>query len=95
MAVLAVADPRAIIAGVDDIAPLDIILADYHLRPDLVGTDVVAAVRAIAGRPIPAVVITADHSSEVQARVAAAGCSLVHKPIKPAQLRSLLSYLVG
>ena len=95
MAVLAVADPRAIIAGEEEIAPLDVVVADYHLGPDLVGTDVIAAVRALAGRAIPAVVVTADHTAEVQALVAAAGCDLVHKPIKPAKLRSLLSYLVG
>ena len=95
MAVLAVADPRAIIAGLEEIAPLDLIVADYHLEPGLVGTEVVAAVRAMAARAIPAVVVTADHGDEVQVQVAAAGCSLVHKPIKPAALRSLLSYLVG
>lgn len=95
MAILAIADPRAIVAGLEEIAPVDVIVADYHLGPDLVGLDVIAAVRAIAGRAIPAVVITADHTAEVQALVMAADCSLVHKPIKPAQLRSLLSYLVG
>ena len=95
MAVLAVADPRAIIAGLEEIAPLDVIVADYHLGPGLVGTDVISAVRALAGRTIPAVVVTADHTIEVGELVSATGCSLVHKPIKPAQLRSLLSYLVG
>ncbi len=95
MAVLAVADPRAIIAGAEEIAPVDVVVADYHLGPGLLGTDVIAAVRALAGPMVPAVVVTADHTAEVQALVSVAGCSLVHKPIKPAQLRSLLSYLVG
>ena len=95
MAVLAVADPRAIVAGLEETAPLDVILADYHLGPDLVGTDVIAAARSIADRAIPALVVTADHTAEVQALVCAAGCSLVHKPIKPAQLRTLLSSVCG
>lgn len=93
MAVLGVADPRAIIAGVEDIAPLDVVLADFHLGPDLVGTTVVAALRALAGRTIPAVVVTADHSPSVEAQVLDTGCSLAHKPINPAKLRSLLSFL--
>ena len=95
IAVLAVTDPRAIIAGAEEIAPVDVVVADYHLGPGLLGTDVIAAVRALAGPTVPAVVVTADHTAEVQALVSVAGCSLVHKPIKPAQLRSLLSYLVG
>ena len=95
MAVLAVADPRAIVAGIEETVPLDVVLADYHLGPDLVGTDVVAALRRLAGRAIPAIVVTADHTVDVEAKVAASGCGLVHKPIKPAQLRSLLSYVIG
>ena len=92
---LAVADPRAIITALDDIAPLDVVLADYHLGLDVVGTEVVAAMRALSGHAIPAIIVTADHTPEVEARVVAAGCALVHKPVKPAQLRSLLTYLVG
>ena len=95
MVVLAVADPRAILAGLEQVAPLDVVVADYHLGPSLVGTDVIAAVRAMAGHTLPALVVTADHTAEVEALVSAAGCSLVHKPIKPAALRSLLSYLMA
>ena len=50
-----------------------------------------------AGRttPLPAIVTTADHTDDVEERVTAAGAELVRKPIKPAQLRSLLTYMLA
>ena len=51
--------------------------------------------RALRAEPLPVIVTTADHSSAVEDRVTAAGAELVHKPIKPAQLRSLLTYMLA
>ena len=76
-------------------APPDILVLDYHLDDGACGLDVAAYVRALRAEPIPVIVTTADHSGAVEARVAAAGAELVHKPIKPAQLRSLLPYMLA
>jgi DNA-binding response OmpR family regulator len=76
-------------------APPDILVLDYHLDDGACGLDVAAYVRALRAEPIPVIVTTADHSGAVEARVAAAGAELVHKPIKPAQLRSLLTYMLA
>jgi DNA-binding response OmpR family regulator len=40
-------------------------------------------------------VLTADHSTAVAADVLAAGCELMHKPIKPAELRALMTHLLA
>ena len=72
----------------------DIILADYHLDNGDCGLSAVATLRANRTVPIPAVVITADHSSEVGGKVNAAGCEILRKPVKPAELRALVTHLV-
>jgi two-component system, sensor histidine kinase len=88
--------------GLNDIAPLlaelkrppDVVLADYHLDDGQTGLAALEEVRRLAGRDIPAVVLTADHSTAVAADVLAAGCELMHKPIKPAELRALMTHLL-
>jgi signal transduction histidine kinase len=81
---------EAVVAG-----PADLILADYHLDDGETGLDAVAAVRGVAGRPVPAVVITANYSEEVARRVRAAGCEIMQKPVKPAELRALMAHILG
>jgi Na+/proline symporter/signal transduction histidine kinase len=68
----------------------DIILADYHLDQGT-GLEAIAEVRRAAGLEIPAVVITADHSPEVQRAARQADYVLLRKPLKVAALRSVLS----
>jgi signal transduction histidine kinase len=75
--------------------PPDIILADYHLDEGQTGLSAVRELRRLAGRDIPAVVITADRSSALVGDIQAAGCELMHKPIKPAELRALMTHLLA
>ncbi len=71
----------------------DIILADYHLD-DGTGLDAVASLRAARARRMrPSIVITADHSAEVQREVRARGYALLRKPLKAAALRALMHQL--
>jgi signal transduction histidine kinase/CheY-like chemotaxis protein len=71
-----------------------LILADYHLDHGTFGDDAVAALRKAAGRDIPSVIITADRTEDVKARLAAAKLPVLNKPIKPAQLRALMRNLL-
>lgn len=73
----------------------DILVLDYHLDDGACGLDVAAYLRALHTGPLPVIVTTADHTGVVEERVTAAGAELVHKPIKPAQLRSLLTYMLA
>ena len=66
-----------------------IILADYHLDEDT-GVETVAAVRAATGVKIPAVIISADHSVEVQRDIRRRGFIHLRKPLKAAALRAIL-----
>ena len=73
-------------------APPDIVLVDYHLDDNCLGTDVIAAIRARLGREVPAAVITADRSIEIQHLVQEMpATTLLIKPIKPAKLRALVA----
>ncbi len=67
----------------------DIILADYHLETGT-GIDVIEAVRAIHG-DIPCVLVTADRTAAVKAQADERGIAMLHKPVRPAGLRSVLS----
>jgi CheY-like chemotaxis protein len=69
------------------------VIADYHLD-GRTGTDAIGMVRAGFGPDIPAVVITADRMPEVQREVEALDVPMLNKPVRPAQLRSLLAKLL-
>jgi Na+/proline symporter/CheY-like chemotaxis protein len=68
----------------------DVILADYHLDSGT-GIDAIAKLRAAARKDIPAIVITADTSTEVVREIRACGYPHLKKPIKAAALRAVLS----
>jgi Na+/proline symporter/signal transduction histidine kinase len=67
----------------------DVIIADYHLD-DGDGVAAISALRARFGAAIPAILATADRSPEVREVALRAQISILHKPLKPAQLRALL-----
>ena len=70
------------------------VIADYHLD-GCTGTDAIVMVRHDFGPKIPALVITADRTPEVQREIDALGVPLLNKPVRPAQLRSLLAELLA
>ena len=74
--------------------PVDLILADYHLADGIDGLQALQQLRAARDPLPPAALITADGSSELKQRARALGYPLLHKPVKPAALRALLTALV-
>ena len=66
------------------------ILADYHLDNDN-GIDVVRRLRGRLRGTIPAILITADRSLEVRELASLNSMQLLHKPLKPAALRAILT----
>jgi Na+/proline symporter/signal transduction histidine kinase len=91
--VIAAKNAAEAIAGLGETAARpDIILADYHLD-DGTGVEAVAAIRLAAGSQAPVIVITADHSAEVQREVRMHGYALLRKPLKAAALRALMYQL--
>ncbi|MFM6831042.1 MAG: ATP-binding protein [Novosphingobium sp.] len=69
------------------------LIVDYQLDDGLTGDVAIAALRAQAGREIPAMVITADRAEETKALFADLALPVLNKPVKPAQLRALLRQL--
>jgi signal transduction histidine kinase len=73
----------------------DLLILDYHLDNGACGLDVATHLQARAESRLPVIVTTANHSPEIEAQVADLGAQLVHKPVRPAQLRALLTYLLA
>ncbi|MEW6118756.1 MAG: ATP-binding protein [Pseudomonadota bacterium] len=71
----------------------DVIVSDYRL-PDDDGLDVVARLREKFGRAIPAILVTGDTAPETLQRITQVGLPLLHKPLRPAKLRALLTHLI-
>jgi len=68
----------------------EIILADYHLDGET-GVDTIRAIRREINYDVPAVVITADRSREVQELIRAENLKLLRKPLRPAALRAVMA----
>ena len=73
----------------------DIIIADQHLEQGELGSETVSQARAYLQRNVPALIITADATEEMQRVARGAGIELMHKPVQPAQLRALLAHLLA
>jgi len=72
----------------------DLLLLDYHLDGNETGlrlrTRLGAAVAAL-----PCIVITADHADAIRAECEDQGCHLLHKPLRPLALKSLMSHVLA
>ncbi|WP_083901033.1 NahK/ErcS family hybrid sensor histidine kinase/response regulator [Azospirillum sp. B4] len=79
--------------------PPDVLIADFHLGDGHIGPDVVTrlrqAIAASAGTAPPGIIVTADHTPEVEAQVKQHHYWMLKKPLNPAQLRALLSSMLG
>lgn len=73
----------------------DIIIADQHLDQGELGSDTINQARAYLQRNVPALIITADASEEMEHISRATGVELMRKPVQPAQLRALLAHLLA
>ncbi|WP_299178993.1 NahK/ErcS family hybrid sensor histidine kinase/response regulator [uncultured Neptuniibacter sp.] len=71
----------------------EVILADFHLDDDKLGTDAVLNLRESFGLDIPAVMLTADRSTECRQMFRQLGFPVLNKPVKPGKLRALLTHL--
>jgi CheY-like chemotaxis protein len=68
----------------------DLVLADLHLDDGPDGLEVIASLRRLWQRAVPAALITADRDPTLRAQARARQVELLHKPLKPAALRALL-----
>lgn len=80
------------IMGKGDFKPA-LVLADFHLDDGVCGLDAVKRIRILQNEDIPAILITADRTNETAEAAQKEGCELLHKPVKPAELRALMQHL--
>ena len=71
----------------------DLIISDYRLRDGENGIAVLQQLRKRAGRAVPACLISGDTDPALLLAVRQAGLTLLHKPVRPAKLRSLIARL--
>ncbi|MFK0087465.1 NahK/ErcS family hybrid sensor histidine kinase/response regulator [Pseudomonas sp. NPDC090755] len=76
-------------------ADVDLMIADYHLDGERNGVDALAAINAQRPTPLPALMITANYSSELKQQVRERGHALLHKPVRPMKLRAAIGHLLG
>ncbi|MEO8997672.1 MAG: PAS domain-containing hybrid sensor histidine kinase/response regulator [Rhodanobacter sp.] len=73
---------------------IDLVLADYHLADGVDGLQALQQLRVALGELPPVAMITADGSSELKQQARALGYPVLHKPVRPAALRALLTALL-
>jgi len=72
-----------------------VIIADQQLDHGDVGTSTIKRARDCIGKQTPAIVITADRSDFLTQTARDMEIELMHKPVKPAQLRALLTHVLS
>ncbi|MCP3675521.1 MAG: PAS domain-containing protein [Gammaproteobacteria bacterium] len=69
----------------------DILVVDYQLDQGKTGIEFINLMRIKADTKIPAIIVTADHSNEVEQVILNNGHKLLYKPLKPAMLRTTMN----
>jgi signal transduction histidine kinase/CheY-like chemotaxis protein len=72
-----------------------IVIADLHLNNGERGTQAIETIRRAFGRDTPALLVTADHSPKAEEEARRQKLEMLKKPVRPAELRSLLSFLLA
>jgi CheY-like chemotaxis protein/two-component sensor histidine kinase len=68
-----------------------LVLSDYRLEGDLTGINVILALRERLGKPFASVLLTGDTVADWKKLAADHGITVLHKPITPAVLQSVLA----
>jgi CheY-like chemotaxis protein len=72
----------------------DLIMSDYHLANGRKGTDEIEELRAVFEMAIPAFLISGDTAPDQLRLARASGYHLLHKPLRPMALRSIVTQLL-
>jgi CheY-like chemotaxis protein len=72
----------------------DLIISDYHLAQGKAGFELIDRLRRACGAQIPAFLISGDTAPERLREASARGYYLLHKPVLPITLRSVVNQLL-
>lgn len=70
----------------------DILICDYRLPQGLTAIDAIKQLRELWDMDIPTLVLTGDTAPQTLQEIKASGALLLHKPIAPARLRSIMYF---
>ena len=73
----------------------DVVLTDYRLRGEEVGTHAVRRIRALFKYPVPGLVLTGETGQDTRDDAASNGLGILHKPIDPDRLSDALERLMA
>jgi len=82
---------RTLVASHD---PVEAIICDYTLQGAPVGLDLLAELIARSPQQSRGILMTGNTDAELLRRAKAAGYLTLHKPVRPAKLRSVLTHLL-
>lgn len=72
-----------------------LVISDYHLSSEATGFSAVESIIDYLDEDVPAIIITGHEESEEFIQQNVSQLSVLHKPLKPAQLRSLINHTLG
>lgn len=73
----------------------DVVLCDLRLADNLDGVTLLGAIRETLGGHLPAVLITGDTAADRLQLASGSGDPVMHKPVRPAQLRGMLRSILS
>lgn len=72
----------------------DVIISDYDLNAQVTGAECIARIRQVLGVQLPALLLTGHDIKAIRSRISDPNLPILAKPVRPAELRSLLTSLV-
>jgi signal transduction histidine kinase/CheY-like chemotaxis protein len=73
---------------------LDLIVADYRLRENTTGIQVIDKLETVLNKKVPAVIITGDTSPQILQEINQSGRYVLHKPVTPQKLRQFIAEIL-
>ena len=90
--VIATANGEMAVDALEAGMKIDFVISDFHLPGSMNGVDAIRAIRTRAGLFIPACVVTGNSDEPTRKKVTAESLVVLNKPVRPAQLRSVMRY---
>ena len=83
------------ILAVGDIRPPDLIVADFNLPNGIDGLQVAEEIRRLQDRPVPAIILTGDISTDTLQSISKVECVHLNKPVKLDEMLSEMRRLLA
>jgi PAS domain S-box-containing protein len=81
---------EAVVLAIEHAEEIDLLLSDYRLGGNVTAVQAIAAVHACLPAPVPTYILTGDTSPQRIQQAGELGFPLLHKPVDPTALRSIL-----